>query len=100
MSLNAKLAALSKSPETVQLKDLVGRSEAPVVGARRVTTRFGKMAVVIDIQGDDGILTSVFLPNKYADALEDTDLETIARDGYKLHVTDSQGSLPNVSIFK
>lgn len=99
MSLNAKLAALSKFSETVQLKDLIGHPEASIVGARRVATRFGKMAVVLDFQRD-GAVTSVFLPNRYSDALEDSDLKTIGEDGYKLHVTEGQGARPNVSIFK
>lgn len=100
MSLNAKLAALSKSPETVHLRELVGRPDSLIVGARKVTTRFGRVAVVLDIQGED-IITSVFLPGKYSEALDDADLEMITQDGYKLRVTDSEGSsLPVVTIFK
>jgi hypothetical protein len=100
MSLDQKLVALSKGPETLMLKDLVGRPAAPIIAARRVSTRYGKPAV-LDIQGD-GVVSSVFLPNKYADTLEDHEVEAIGREGYKITVTASEGTskLPNVSIAK
>lgn len=100
MSLNARLAVLCKSPETVQLKDLVGQPPSLIVGARKVTTRFGRLATVLNIQRAD-IITSVFLPNKFTEALDDTDLETIVQEGYHLNVTsDKEGTSPNAVITK
>lgn len=99
MSLDAKLSALSKSPETVTLKDLTGHPEALIVGARRVTTRFGRVAVVLDIQGED-IISSVFLPGRYGEVLEDADLEKLVQDKYKLKVVDGETSIPNVILFQ
>lgn len=100
MSLDQRLAVLSKSPETVKLTDLIDQPPSTVVGARRVLTRFGKMAIVLNIQRDD-IITSVFLPNKFTDALDDGDLENIVQEGYKITVTcEKGGSYPNVLINK
>lgn len=90
MSLDKKLVALSKGPETIMLKDLVGRPPAPIVAARRVTTRYGKAAIVVDIR-QDGVISSVFLPNNYCETLDDDELEALIRNNYNLTVAAKDG---------
>lgn len=99
MDLSKKLAALSKPNDTIQLADLVGREAALIVGARRVATRFGKLAVVLDIRTDD-LNASVFLPGRFSENLDDSDLQLIVQAGFKLKVTQEGTSSPNVNIFK
>jgi hypothetical protein len=100
MSLDTKLQALARLPETVTLRDLLGRPPALIVGARRVTTRFGRPAVVLDIEGEN-LVSSVFLPGKYGDMLGDADLETLVTGGYVLQATGGEdGSMPTAVISK
>lgn len=84
-SLSARLAVLNSSPETVHPKDLAGQPPSLIVGAKKVTTRFGRMATILNIQRED-IITSIFLPNKFTEALDESDLETIVQEGYYLKV--------------
>lgn len=100
MSLDAKLVALARPVETTQLKELVGRPASLITGARKVNTRYGKTAVVLDIKMDDLATTSVFLPSKYGE-LEDAELDQLTVEGYKLLITANDGSsTPNIQIFK
>lgn len=102
MDLNSKLTTLAQAPETntIRLQDLVGLESVPIVGARRVTTRYGRRSIVLDITRG-GTTSSVFLPPRFTEVLDDRDLQDIARDSYKILVTDGgEGSVPNIRIAK
>ena len=99
-SLSARLGVRKRSPETIQPKDLVGQPPSLIVGARKVTTRYGRMATILNIQRGD-IVTSIFLPNKYTESLDESDLQTIVQEGYELSVKlDKDGTTPLCNIEK
>lgn len=100
MDLSKKLENLSRPDETLKLQDLVGKPEALIISARRVTTRYGKPAVVLDIYNDN-LGGSLFLPKKFVDTLDDNDLQLMVQNQYKIKVEQNgQTSSPNVIIFK
>lgn len=101
MDLNQKLEVLSTpSQSTVTLKDLVNQGSLSITGSRRVLTRFGTNAVVLDIITESAAMASVFLPHRFNDLLSDADLNQLVKDGYKIDVTLDKNSTPIVNIFK
>lgn len=99
MDISKKLENLSKPNETLQLKDLVGKPDALIIDARRVNTRYGRDAIVVDIISNIQ-RGSVFLPSRFTTALDDHDLRLLVEEKYRMKVEQDGGSSPIVKIFK
>ena len=91
--------ALSTSFQAVALGDIVRIDTLeidrgyPVVFARRLTTQYGE-TILLTLQMGDGGNIRIYMPKRYAEYFEDTDIEDINNSVklYKLFYRGKQGS--------
>jgi len=77
----------------VQIRTLEVNKHYPVLFARRLTKRYGS-AVQLTLQSEEDLNIKIYLPKRYADAVDDTDIEDInlGRKTYKLIYKGRTGS--------
>ena len=92
MALSTNFQAVA-SGEIVRLDTLEIDRGYPVLFARRLTTQYGE-TVLLTLQKEGEQNVRVYMPNRYAECLEDTDIEEINNSvkQYKLFNRDKQGS--------
>jgi len=84
---------LVASGQVVQLRTLDINKPYPVLYARRLITQYGS-SVLVTLQSEEGINVKIYLPKRYSDVFEDSDIEDIntGRKLYKLIYRGRRGS--------
>ena len=85
----------------VHVRSLTKNLLYPVVGARRVTGRNGRPAIVFTLQSDYGVTLKIYLPRLYVRCIDDADINDInlERIKLKLQYWGPSGGLTHVLSF-
>ena len=79
MDLAAKFE-LANSSQSISIRDLFVDKKYPVVGARRITTKFGP-TTLLNLQDSDSAATlQIFLQKRYSEVLSEDDISKISNN--------------------
>ena len=101
MDLRQKSDALEKLKirPKIQAKDLTDEEGYNIIHLKRINTKFGE-TIIADICTSNGDKAVTFLPPRFADDLDATDLVQLNGGGYKIRCTGMTGRSPNMAIYK
>lgn len=101
-NFSSKLAALERVDliPKVLMKELVKKAGYRILCARRVDTRYDRPTILLEIEHDGGHPRVTFLPARFAEALDDSELQEITDSQiYRVRCNGVTENSPNVLIW-
>ncbi|KAG8265450.1 hypothetical protein J6590_094429, partial [Homalodisca vitripennis] len=104
MDLSSKLTSLEKQGEIqpkISIKELTRKSGYKILEARKVHTKFDRMAVMLVIEQDGSKTAVTFLPARFERCLNEEDLQEMTTSKkFRVRCSGSNGLSADVRIWK